>query len=579
MIDLLNDLTLLVQAAVRTAYGNAADLLDVAIHRSEHADYQADVALPLARILKRTPREIATTIVSNMPLGGVLSDAAVSGPGFINLNFSAEFLELKLDQMRADARLGVERAPIPDTIVVDFSSPNLAKEMHAGHLRSTILGDSLARVLEYLGHEVIRQNHIGDWGTPFGMLIEHLIDEGAAIDSENGVRELSAFYRSARTKFDKDPAFTERARSRVVSLQSGDKRTLDLWKRLIEITVVHLDDLYGRLHVTLGHEHLAGESKYNPQLCEIVAELEQKGLAQLSHDAVCVFPPGFVGRDGNPLPLIIRKQDGGFGYAATDLAALKYRVRDLGAQRVLYVVGTPQSQHFAMVFETGRQAGWIDDRVRLEHVAFGSVLGEDGKVLKTRAGETVSLTALLDEAVIRAKAVVDKGSPSLSESERARISEIVGVGAVKYADLVNDRIRDYVFNWDRMLAFDGNTATYLMYAHARIRSILRKAGASATSTLAIQASIRIEAPEERGLALELLQFPDAVCRVGETLQPHRLCQQLFQIAASFSGFYDRCPVLSAEPATRGSRLMLCEITARVLVNGLELLGIEAPEYM
>ncbi|MGH8205873.1 MAG: arginine--tRNA ligase [Steroidobacteraceae bacterium] len=575
----LNDLTQLVRAAARAAYGDATDQVEVATRRSDHADYQADVALALARLLKRNPREIAAGIVANLPLTGAVGDAAVSGPGFINLNCDSRYLGLQLEQMLADPRLRVERAQTSDTVVVDFSSPNLAKEMHAGHLRSTIIGDCLARVLEYLGHHVIRQNHLGDWGTPFGMLIEHLIDIGAADGGGTDVRELSAFYRSARTKFDQDAVFSERARARVVLLQSADRPTLELWSRLIEITAAHLDTLYERLQVRLGPEHVAGESMYNPHLGDIVAELESQGLAQTSDGAVCVFPPGFVARDGRPLPLIVRKQDGGFGYAATDLAALKYRVRKLGAGRVLYVVGAPQSQHLAMVFETARLAGWVGEGVQLEHVAFGSVLGENGKVLRSRAGEAVRLAELLDEAVARARAVVDKASASLREDERRSISETVGVGAVKYADLANDRVRDYVFDWNRMLAFDGNTATYLMYAHARIRSILRRAGENCALPDNSPAPVLIETLEERKLALELLQFPNTVLRVGETLQPHRLCQQLFQIGAAFSGFYDRCPVLTAPPATRSSRLRLCELTARVLACGLELLGIQAPQSM
>ncbi len=577
MIDPLNDLTLEVRAAAIAAFGTAGGSVDLAIHRSEHADYQADVALGLARALGRPPREIASAIVHHLPGGEVLDGAAVSGPGFINLTCRSEYLALQLGYMRGDELLGVARALHPDRVVMDFSSPNLAKEMHVGHLRSTILGDSLARILEHLGHEVIRQNHLGDWGTPFGMLIEHLLDEGTAHGGD--VRELSAFYRAARLKFDGDPGFADRARRRVVLLQSGDPPTLDHWKRLVEITTDHIDALYRQLHVGLGREDIAGESRYNSELEGVVTELERVGLARSSDGAVCVFPPGFAGRDGQALPLIVRKQDGGFGYAATDLAALKYRLRELRATRVLYVVGAPQSQHFAMVFETARLAGWVPDGARLEHVAFGSVLGQDGKVLKTRAGEAVSLSALLDEAIVRARTIVDEGSRSLGEAERARISDIVGIGAVKYADLANDRIRDYVFNWSRMMAFEGNTAPYLMYAHARIQSIIRKAHSGTMSCVDEHETLRIDDPAERALALEILQFPSTLARVGDTLQPHRLCQQLFRTATAFSGFYDGCPVLNADTPTRSSRLELCDLTARVLARGLELLGIEAPEAM
>ncbi len=589
MIDPVLDISLPLRAAVVALLGAAGESTDLVVHRSEHADYQADVALALARQLKRPPKEVAAAIVERLPPSETLSDAKVSGPGFINLNCRREYLAMQLERMQSDSRLGIETTLCPDTVVVDFSSPNLAKEMHVGHLRSTILGDSLARILACLGHTVIRQNHLGDWGTPFGMLIEHMLDEGAAggaggaggaeATAGSNVRELSAFYRSARLKFDSDSQFADRARRRVVLLQGGDPSTLEHWRRLIEITTSHIDALYKQLHVALSREDIAGESHYNPHLESLVAELEHLGLATSSDGAVCVFPPGFLSRDGQPLPLIIRKQDGGFGYAATDLAALKYRLQTLAAHRVLYVVGAPQSQHFAMVFATAQQAEWVPEGARLEHVAFGSVLGQDGKELKSRAGGAVSLSALLDEAILRARAIVDEGSPSLAEGERARTAEIVGIGAVKYADLASDRIKDYVFNWSRMLAFEGNTAPYLMYAHARIRSILRKAGAHPAAQTSDRAAIRIDAPMERALALELLQFPGTLARVAETLQPHRLCQQLFRTATAFSGFYDACPVLSAEPTVRSSRLALCDLMARVLARGLELLGIEAPESM
>ncbi len=577
MIDPVLDISASVRAAVVAVLGAAGESADLAIHRSEHADYQADVALAVARLLKRPPKEVAAAIVERLPPSDVLSDARVSGPGFINLNCRPEYLAMQLDRMRADSRLGIESALHPDTTVVDFSSPNLAKEMHVGHLRSTILGDSLARILDCLGHRVIRQNHLGDWGTPFGMLIEHMLDEGAA--GNNDVRELSAFYRAARLKFDGDPQFADRARRRVVLLQSGDPPTLEHWRRLIDATTSHIDALYKQLHVALSRDDIAGESLYNPRLEGIVGELERAGLARSSDGAVCVFLPGFVSREGQPLPLIVRKQDGGFGYAATDLAALKHRLQALRAHRVLYVVGAPQSQHFAMVFDTARRAGWVPEGARLEHVAFGSVLGQDGKELKSRAGGAVSLSALLDEALLRARAIVDERSSSLEEGERARIAEIVGIGAVKYADLASDRIRDYVFNWSRMLTFEGNTAPYLMYAYARIRSILRKAGVDAATPASGPAAVRIDSPAERALALEILQFPGTLARVGETLQPHRLCQQLFRTATAFSGFYDACPVLNAEPAVRSSRLALCKLTARVLARGLELLGIDVPESM
>jgi arginyl-tRNA synthetase len=577
MIDPLRHIEEIVRAAVRGAVGDIPESLDLAVRRSTHADYQADLALSLAKKLERSPRDLANAIANNITVGELLSEVSVSGPGFINLSLSREYLASAVEKMSADPALGVTRAVAPEVVVIDYSSPNLAKEMHVGHLRSTIIGDCLARVLQHLGHRVIRQNHIGDWGTPFGMLIEYMRDSGIA-DDHGTLRELSQFYRAARVKFDSDPAFAERARQRVVMLQRGDPSTLALWQRLIGITVGHLEKLYGQLAVQLGREHMAGESRYNSQLEEVVADLERKGLARLSDGAMCVFLPDFVGRDGEPIPLIVRKQDGGFGYAATDLAALRYRTNELGANRILYVVGAPQSQHFAMVFQTARLAGWIDERVRLDHVAFGSVLGTDGKPLKTRAGEAISLAELLAEAVSRARATVDQRSPSLDPDERARIAEAVGIGAVKYADLANDRVRDYVFSWDRMLALEGNTAPYLMYAHARINSILARTDRAAPAQ-ALQATVLIDSPAERALVLELLQFPTSLARVSVTLQPHRLCQQLFQIATAFSGFYDTCVVLKAPEPIRSSRLALCHVTARVLAQGLELLGIAAPQQM
>jgi arginyl-tRNA synthetase len=405
------------------------------------------------------------------------------------------------------------------------------------------------------------------------MLIEHLLDERAA-GAEASVRELVDFYRAARAKFDADPAFAERARRRVVLLQSGDAETLALWRRLIDVSVEHFTTLYARLDVTLKPTDVAGESRYNAELPAVVAELERVGLARESEGAMCVFPPGFSGREGEPVPLIIRKQEGGYGYATTDLAALRHRVRTLGAQRVIYVVGSPQTQHLAMVFATAKLAGWVPDGVRLEHVAFGSVLGQDKKMFKTRAGESVSLAALLDEAVERARKVVDAKSPELDPEARARIAEQVGIGAVKYADLSNDRIKDYVFDWDRMLAFEGNTAPYMMYAHARCRSILRKAGDGA-----VVGPIRVEAAAEKALGLELVQLGAVLDKTAEALEPHRICGFLYGLATAYAGFFENCPVLKAEEPARASRLALCQLTARTLARGLDLLGIAAPEQM
>jgi arginyl-tRNA synthetase len=500
----------------------------------------------------------------------------VSGPGFVNLTLRADALAARLGDMLADARLGVAPAAAPETVVVDYSAPNIAKEMHVGHLRSTIIGDAIVRLLAFQDHRVIRQNHVGDWGTPFGMLIEHLRDEHAEGRAAS-VAELVGFYQAARARFDGDPAFADRARHRVVLLQADDPETLALWRRLVDLSVAHFSALYETLGVTLRPDDVAGESRYNAALPAVVADLERLGLARPSEGAICVFLPGFTGRDGEPLPLMVRKQDGGYTYATTDLAALRHRVEGLGARRIVYVVGAPQAQHLAMVFETARRAGWADAAVRLEHVAFGSVLGKDKKMLKTRAGDSVRLAELLDEAVERAAAVVEQKSPDLDPETRRRIARAVGIGAVKYADLSSDRIKDYVFDWDRMLALDGNTAPYLMYANTRIRSILRRAGTSESEVAA--GAVRIDDPAERALALELLEFPSAIEKTAETLQPHRICGALYAIATAFMTFYERCPVLQADAATRASRLALCALTARVLAQGLELLGIETPEQL
>jgi arginyl-tRNA synthetase len=557
--------------------GEAAAGADPAIHRSAHADFQADVALALAKRCKRNPRELAAELAARLVPDEVLAGATVSGPGFINLELRPAFLAAELGRMLAGDRLGSPPVAAPQTVVVDYSAPNLAKEMHVGHIRPTVIGDALVRVLEWQGHRIVRQNHVGDWGTPFGMLLEHLFEQAEGTGSGSNVRELVAFYKEARAKFDGDPSFAERSRRRVVLLQSGDEATLALWRQFMAVSIEHITELYRRLDITLRPEDVAGESKYNDDLADVVAELERLGVARLSQGAVCVFPPGFTGREGEPVPLIVRKQDGGYGYATTDLAALRYRARTLKANRLVYVVGAPQIQHLAMVFATGRMAGWLDDSIRVEHVPFGSILGPDKKAFKTRAGETVSLGALIDEAAERATRVVEAKAPELDPAERARIAEAVGVGALKYADLSNDRIKDYVFDWDRMLAFDGNTAPYLMYAHARSRSILRKAETDLET--AARAPIEVTDPAERALALELLAFPSVIEKTAESLQPHRLCAQLYQVASAFTAFFEKCPVLKAEEPTRSSRLALCALNARVLARGLRLLGITAPDQM
>jgi arginyl-tRNA synthetase len=565
------------QAAVRQAFGAEHAGVDAMVRRSERADFQADLAMGLAKALRRPPRQVAEAIVAAADLAGVCANVEIAGPGFINLTLATEHIERRAAAVARDERLGVPLAAASERVVIDYSAPNVAKEMHVGHLRSTIIGDTLARLLAFAGHEVIRQNHIGDWGTPFGMLIEHLLDVGGSAHASVG--ELNDFYRAARVKFDENPQFAERARQRVVLLQAGHDATLELWNELVDVSKRHFAGLYSRLGVTLRDTDVRGESAYNEALPDVAATLERQGHATVSDGALCVFPAGFTNREGEPLPLIVRKQDGGFGYAATDLAALRYRTQTLRGTRLLYVVGAPQAQHLAMVFAVGALAGWLPPTVRAEHVAFGAVLGTDKKMFKTRAGDTVRLADLLDEAVDRADAELKRREPDGAPSARHALAPQIGIGAVKYADLSNDRIKDYVFDWERMLAAEGRTGPYLQYAHARIHSIFRKAAEGGVER-SPGAPLQLAEPAERRLALELLEFGNAVVEAGETLKPHRLCGYLYDLATAFTAFFESCPVLKApDEATRASRLALCELTANVLARGLDLLGIAAPERM
>lgn len=567
------------EAALRAAFGDELAKTDPALRRSERADFQADVAMALAKKIGKTPRDVANAILVHLDVRDLCDKVEIAGPGFINLTLSAEWLGAAATSVARDPSVGVIPSATPETVVIDYSAPNVAKEMHVGHVRSTVIGDSLARVLEALGNTVLRQNHVGDWGTPFGMLIEHLLDLGEEAALATSMTDLDAFYKAARTKFEQDPAFAERSRQRVVLLQGGDAQTLALWKRFTDASKRYFGAVYEKLAVTLKDEHVRGESFYNPMLPGIVDELQAKGLTEENDGAICAFPEGFTNKEGARLPLIVRKQDGGYGYAATDLAALRSRTRDLGATRLLYVVGAPQQQHFAMVFAVARAAGWLHEPARAEHVAFGSILGPDKKMFKTRAGGTVKLAELLDEAVQRAAAAVAEKNPELDDATRAAVARKIGVGALKYADLSSDRIKDYIFDWDRMLAFEGNTAAYLQYVHARVRSIFRKAE-QADIYAAKTADIILREPAEHALALELLGLGEVVASVADTLQPHRLCTYLFSVATRFNTFFDQCSVLKADDAaTRRSRLALADLTARVLAKGLDLLGIEAPDRM
>jgi arginyl-tRNA synthetase len=568
---------LLRERLARVFAGLAYQSVDPVLRRSQRADFQADGALALARKLDTNPRALAQQVVDQVQLDDLCSAVEVAGPGFINLTVRDDVLGRMLASIVADDRLGVPRSTTLEKIVVDYSAPNVAKEMHVGHQRSTIIGDAIVRLLEWLGHDVVRANHIGDWGTPFGMLIEHLLDIGEAeATHELSVGDLDAFYKAARVKFESDPNFAERARRRVVALQSGDATTLHAWHLLVELSEKYFLSVYDRMDLRLGPGDFAGESTYNDLLQTVVDELERLGLLRESEGARCVFPRGFANREGEALPIIVQKSDGGFGYGATDLAAIRYRTQQLGATRLLYVVGLPQRQHLEMVFEVAREAGWLEGNARAEHVGFGSVLGTDGKILRSRAGGTVKLIALLDEAVTRATAVVAEKNPELDAATQKQVAHAIGIGAIKYADLSTDRQRDYVFDFDRMLAFEGNTAPYLQYAHARIRSIFRKADLVAPRELA---TIAINEPAERALALALLGFNAVLDDVADTLEFHRLTNYLHDLGTNFTTFYEKCPVLRAEGSTRESRLVLCDLASRTLATGLALLGIQAPERM
>jgi len=584
--DPLRTLNRLVSAAMVAALGDAAgETPDPVLRRSSQerfGDYQANFAMALAKRLDLPPRQVAERVAAELATDGVLAKVEVAGPGFLNLTLDDAFIAGEVEAALDDTHFGVPRAEASHRFVVDYAGPNVAKEMHVGHLRSSVIGDALVRVLEWLGHDVLRQDHLGDWGTQFGMLIEHLADLGWAAEpgAEHHIGDLDDLYRQANEKFGRDPDFAERGRRRVVALQRGDQDTRALWDSLVAESRRHFSEVYRRLGLTLSDADSRPESFYNDMLDDVVEELTAKGLLRVDDGALCAFPPGFTSRDGSPLPLIVRKSDGGYGYQATDLAGIRYSVEELGGDRLVYVVDSGQSQHFAMVFAVARQAGWIDGGASAEHVAFGMVLGPDRKRLRTRTGGSIKLIELLDEAVQRAVEVVEAKSPDLPPAERSAVAEAVGIGAVKYNDLVNDRSSDYIFDWARMLAMDGNTAPYLQYAHARIRSIFRRVQETTPGGAGAAGPVTLAEPAERNLALALAGFDGAVHSMAEHLQPHRLTGYLFELASAFTAFYESCPVLRAPTdELRGSRLALCELTASILAQGLELLGIEAPERM
>jgi arginyl-tRNA synthetase len=552
--------------------------VDPVVRPSEHADAQANGALGLAKELGRPPREVAAEVLGAADLDGVASRTEIAGPGFVNITFDPALIASLTAAVAADERLGVAPATDPERVVVDYSAPNVAKEMHIGHLRSTIIGDALARVLAFLDHDVVRENHIGDWGRPFGMLIEHLVDIGAERANQLGLGDLDLFYKQATAKFADDDDFRERARQRVVLLQRGDEETMRLWRSLVAQSAGHWNEVYAKLGVLLTNDDLAGESRYEALMPEVLDRLTMAGLLEESDGAEVVFPPGFSNRDGEPLPLIVRSRAGAFTYATSDLACVIDRVERVGATRLLYVVGPEQTQHLAMVFAVAELAGWLAPPARAEHASFGLVLGTDKKRLRSRSGEAVRLIDVVDEAIARGQAAVAEKNPDLPADERASVGHAVGVGALKYADLSSDRIKDYVFDWDRMLSFNGNTAPYLQYAHARICSIFRRAGVDRAEVRGTAPSVA--EPQERALAMRVLGFGPAVHETAERASPHRLCTYLYELASDFTDFYEHCPVLTAPDAgTRAGRLALSDVAARVLAQGLHLLGIVAPERM
>ncbi|EAY1481183.1 arginine--tRNA ligase [Salmonella enterica] len=543
----------------------------------QFGDYQANGMMAVAKKLGMAPRQLAEQVLTHLDLSGIASKVEIAGPGFINIFLEPAFLAEQVQQALASDRLGVSQ-PTRQTIVVDYSAPNVAKEMHVGHLRSTIIGDAAVRTLEFLGHHVIRANHVGDWGTQFGMLIAWLEKQQQENAGDMALADLEGFYRDAKKHYDEDEAFAERARNYVVKLQSGDAYFREMWRKLVDITMTQNQITYDRLNVTLTRDDVMGESLYNPMLPGIVADLKAKGLAVESEGATVVFLDEFKNKEGDPMGVIIQKKDGGYLYTTTDIACAKYRYETLHADRVLYYIDSRQHQHLMQAWTIVRKAGYVPDSVPLEHHMFGMMLGKDGKPFKTRAGGTVKLADLLDEALERARRLVAEKNPDMSADELEKLANAVGIGAVKYADLSKNRTTDYIFDWDNMLAFEGNTAPYMQYAYTRVLSVFRKADIDEQALAS--APVIISEDREAQLAARLLQFEETLTVVAREGTPHVMCAYLYDVAGLFSGFYEHCPILSAEnDAVRNSRLKLAQLTAKTLKLGLDTLGIETVERM
>ncbi|MCO7261972.1 arginine--tRNA ligase [Dickeya zeae] len=544
--------------------------------KAQFGDYQANGIMAAAKKLGMPPRQLAEKVVNTLQLDGIAAKTEIAGPGFINIFLDSQWLSAQLEHALAAPKLGV--SPVePQTIVVDYSAPNVAKEMHVGNLRSTIIGDAAVRTLEFLGHHVIRANHVGDWGTQFGMLIAHLEDVQNDSTQDLELADLEAFYREAKKQYDDDEVFAERARGYVVKLQGGDEYCRSMWRKLVDITMVQNQRSYDRLNVSLTPENVMGESLYNAMLPDIVADLKAKGLAEESEGAIVVYLDEYKNKEGEPMGVIIQKKDGGYLYTTTDIACAKYRYEKLGANRVLYYIDSRQHQHLMQAWSIVRKAGYVPESVSLEHHMFGMMLGKDGKPFKTRAGGTIKLSELLDEAYERALTLIAGKNPEMERTELEQLAQVVSIGAVKYADLSKNRTTDYIFDWDNMLAFEGNTAPYMQYAYTRVSSIFKRAGVEESS---LTQPIILTAEHEQALATRLLQFEETVTTVARDGTPHVMCAYLYDLAGLFSGFYENCQILNADnDSTRQSRLKLALLTAKTLKTGLNTLGIQTVEKM
>ena len=543
--------------------------------RPEFGDYQVNGVMSAAKKMKTNPRELAAKVVAELDLADMADSVEIAGPGFINIALRGDWLAGRVGEMLRDSRLGVPVAVAPQKIVIDYSHPNLAKEMHVGHLRSTIIGDAIARVLEFAGHEVIRHNHVGDWGTQFGMLIAYL-DQQEGDNERNELADLETFYQAARKRFDSEEAFADQAREYVVKLQGGDRHVRSVWQRFIDESLSHCEQVYDRLGTTLKRRDVLAESAYNDDLPVVIEDLRAQGLLRESKGAQCVFLDEFKNKDGEIVPVIVQKSDGGYLYATTDLSAVRYRAGEVGAERILYIVDARQNLHLKQVFAVARAANYAPESVLLEHYPFGTMLGEDHKPFKSRVGGLVKLMDLLQEAEDRAFAMVGEKNPDLPEEQRLEIARVVGIGSVKYADLSLNRETDYVFSWDNMLSFDGNTAPYMLYSYARVKSMFRRAEVDEN---ALAGEIILDAKAEKVLAVKLLQFAEAVEVVVREGYPNLLCNYLYELADAFMKFYENCPVLRVDEPLRSSRLQLSLATARTIGQGLDLLGIETVERM